>query len=368
VSVVVRERVVVAMSGGVDSSVAAALLKEQGYDVVGITMQVWPQSEEDPAHEKAGGCCSLSAVEDARGVAYQLGIPYYVINLRQTFEHEVIDYFCREYAGGRTPNPCIVCNHRVKFLALLEKAVALGARFIATGHYARTRYNEDRGRYALLRALDERKDQSYALYGLTQYQLAHTLFPLGETTKEETRRLAAQLGLSVAAKQDSQEICFVPNDDYRGFLQRRIPDKIKPGPFLDQEGRVLGTHRGIPYYTIGQRRGLGIAASEPLYVVGLDCERNAVILGPHQAVYKNRLRAKEINWVSIPFPRKPLEAQVKIRYNGPFASALIEPLAEHEADVTFEKGVRAIAPGQAAVFYCGDEVLGGGIISAAEAC
>lgn len=359
------KRVVVAMSGGVDSSVAAALLKEQGYDVIGITMQIWPKSQENPAEENPGGCCSLSAVEDARAVAYELGIPYYVVNFRETFEREVIDYFCHEYASGRTPNPCIVCNHRLKFAALLEKALALGADYVATGHYARVRYDKGRGRFLLLKGVDEHKDQSYALYGLTQYQLAHTLFPLGELTKDETRRIAARLGLPVAAKEDSQEICFVPDNDYRGFLRRHIPDKIRPGPFLDRTGRVLGTHKGLPFYTIGQRRGLGVASRDRLYVTGLDPERNAVILGPSEDLYRTGLRAEAVNWVSIAPPVSPLAAAVKVRYNGPETPAEVIPAGENEVVVRFRQPVRAVAPGQAAVFYQKAEVLGGGVIASA---
>ncbi|HHY92655.1 MAG TPA: tRNA 2-thiouridine(34) synthase MnmA, partial [Firmicutes bacterium] len=305
------------MSGGVDSSVTAALLKEQGYEVIGMTMQIWPKSQEDPARENPGGCCSLSAVEDARAVAHILGIPYYVVNLRETFEREVIDYFCREYAAGRTPNPCIVCNHRLKFAALLDKALALGAEYVATGHYARVRYDQVRERYVLLQGVDKHKDQSYALYGLTQKQLAHTLFPLGGFTKEETRRLAAELGLPVALKRDSQEICFVPGNDYRGFLRQRIPEKIRPGPFLDQNGNVVGTHQGLPFYTIGQRRGLGIPGRKRLYVTGLDPERNSVTLGPVEQLFHTELTAGAVNWVSIDRPPTMLAAEVRVRYNGP---------------------------------------------------
>lgn len=359
------KRVVVAMSGGVDSSVTAALLKEQGYEVIGMTMQIWPKSQENPAQENPGGCCSLSAVEDARSVAYELGIPYYVVNLRETFEREVIDYFCHEYASGRTPNPCIVCNHRLKFKALLEKALALGADYVATGHYARVRYDERRGRFLLLKGVDKHKDQSYALYGLTQYQLGHTLFPLGELTKDETRHIATRLGLPVAAKQDSQEICFVPDNDYRGFLRQRIPEKICPGPFLDRTGRVLGMHKGLPFYTVGQRRGLGVAARERLYVTGLDPERNAVILGPLEDLYRTGLKAEAVNWVSITPPSSSLTAAVKVRYNGPETPAELIPKGESEVIVHFRQPVRAVAPGQAAVFYHEDEVLGGGIIASA---
>lgn len=357
-----RRRVVVAMSGGVDSSVAAALLKEHGCDVIGVTMQIWPKSEADPNREKPGGCCSLEAVEDARAVAYRLQIPYYVVNMQELFQHEVVDYFCQEYAFGRTPNPCIVCNTRLKFHALLEKAQGLGANYVATGHYARTGFNSERQRHVLLEAKDKHKDQSYALYGLDQYQLAHTLFPLGEKTKEETRKIAADLGLTVAEKEESQEICFVPNDDYRGFLSKRIPAAIRPGLFLSRQGQVLGKHQGLPFYTIGQRRHLGIAASRRLYVVDIDLNQNAVILGEEKDLWRSQIRIKEVNWVSILPPKEPIEASVRVRYRGSRYCARVVPESDSTALVQFLQPARAPAPGQAAVFYADEEVIGGGTI------
>ncbi len=358
-----RQRVVAAMSGGVDSSVAAALLKEQGYDVIGITMQIWPKSIEDPLRERPGGCCSLSAVDDARAVAQKLDIPYYVLNMQEIFEREVVEYFCREYANGRTPNPCIVCNTEVKFNSLLKKALALGANWVATGHYARIKYNDIRQRYVLQEAVDKLKDQSYALYGLSQYQLAHTLFPLGELTKEETRKIAAKLGLAVAEKQDSQEICFIPNDDYRGFLKKRIPSAIKRGPFLNRQGQVLGTHHGLPFYTVGQRRHLGIPGPQRVYVVGIDPKRNAIIVGEEKELLRHQIRVEQVNWVSITMPDEPVDAIVRVRYRGEPRRARLSPVDSSTVIVEFLQPVRAPAPGQAAVFYRDEEVLGGGIIS-----
>ncbi|MBX5465647.1 MAG: tRNA 2-thiouridine(34) synthase MnmA, partial [Clostridia bacterium] len=271
-------RVVAAMSGGVDSSVAAALLVRQGYEVIGVTMQIW--QARDPAEEaRLGGCCSLGAVADARRVAELLGIPYYVLNLQEAFRRAVIDDFVREYARGRTPNPCIVCNREIKFAALLERARELGAEYVASGHYARAGWDAGRGRWVLRRGRDARKDQSYVLYPLEQEQLAHVLFPLGGMEKAETRRLAAELGLPVAAKPESQEICFVRDGDYAAFLEGEIPDRFRPGPIVDRRGRLLGTHRGLPRYTVGQRRGLGVAAREPLYVLEVDAERNRLVVG-----------------------------------------------------------------------------------------
>ncbi|MGI6128565.1 MAG: tRNA 2-thiouridine(34) synthase MnmA [bacterium] len=358
-----RQRVVAAMSGGVDSAVAAALLKQQGYDVIGVTMQIWPKSKEDPLQEKPGGCCSLGAVDDARAVAYKLNIPYYVLNMQQQFEQEVVQYFCREYARGRTPNPCIVCNTKLKFKSLLEKALVLGADYVATGHYARIKYSYKKKRYVLQEAVDKHKDQSYALYDLNQYQLAHTLFPLGELTKEETRSIAAELGLTVAAKHDSQEICFVPDDDYRSFLYQRIPTAIKPGPFVNQSGQVLGTHSGLPFYTIGQRRHLGISSSKRLYVVDIDPERNVIILGEERDLLRSKIRVEQVNWVSVAPPQKPIEAAVRVRYRGMLSQARLIPDKDSGVVVEFVQPARAPAPGQAAVFYQGEEVLGGGIIT-----
>lgn len=373
-----QRRVLVAMSGGVDSSVAAAVLKERGFEVIGATMQIWPRSL--PVGDREGGCCSLAAVEDARRVAAILGIPYYVLNFQEKFEEEVISYFAREYASGRTPNPCIRCNQRVKFGHLLRKAREIGAAFIATGHYARTRRDPDTGRHLLLKARDPRKDQTYVLYSMTQDELAHTLFPVGDFTKDETRRIAASLGLPVAEKRESQEICFIPDDDYRKFLREYLPETRKPGPILDLEGNVLGEHEGIAFYTIGQRKGLGIASTEPFYVVDLDPERNAVIVGRAGDVMAEGLVAADLNW--IPFDRlyEPIRVEAKIRYYTPAVGATVAPVAAHsgdhqscrgvaedpnpnEVEVRFASPQRAVTPGQSVVFYDGDVVVGGGVIS-----
>ncbi len=357
-----KDMVVVAMSGGVDSSVTAAILLEQGYEVIGMTMQIWPR-EGGPAWEEGHRtCCSLSAVDDARRVADKLGIPFYITNLRAVFQERIVDYFTAEYARGRTPNPCVACNHYIKFAALLDRALALGARYLATGHYARVEYSPERGRYLLRKGKDRHKDQSYVLYGLTQEQLSHTLLPLGELTKGETRRMAQDLGLKVATKPDSQEICFVPNNDYRSFLRERIPDQIKPGPFLDTEGNVLGTHSGLPYYTIGQRRGLGLTAPEPLYVVDIDRERNAVIVGTRDKMYRQELVAEDLNFIAVPDLDESLSVTAMIRYNAAEVKAEISPLPGDEVLVRFENPVRAPTPGQSVVFYQDDLVVGGGII------
>lgn len=354
--------VVVAMSGGVDSSVTAALLAEQGYNVIGITMQLWDPEITEVAGDFVG-CCSLTAVEDARAVANKLGIPYYVLNFRNIFRQSVVANFCREYISGRTPNPCVVCNRKVKFEALLAKAASLGADFLATGHYARIRRAEVCGRYTLNKALDSHKDQTYFLYNLTQYQLAHTLMPLGRYTKDEVRRMAAERGLKVADKPESQEICFVPNNNYRNFLQENADSSaIQPGPFLDLEGRQIGRHQGIPFYTIGQRRGLGLALGERAYVVAIDPARNAVVVGPEEALERTMLIADDLNFVSITGLSGPEQAQAKIRYNSPPAPATITPLADGRVQVEFVAPQRAIAPGQAVVFYRDDYLLGGGTI------
>ncbi|HWQ62141.1 MAG TPA: tRNA 2-thiouridine(34) synthase MnmA [Negativicutes bacterium] len=354
-----RPKVVVAMSGGVDSSLTAALLVQQGYDVIGATMQIWDSERED-ADER--GCCSLSAVGDARRVAGKLGIPYYVLNFRELFQATVVDYFIAEYAAGRTPNPCIACNRHVKFAGLLQKALALGAEYVATGHYARIGYDEARGRYLLRKGVDPAKDQSYALYHLNQYTLKHFLMPLGDYTKVETRRLAREFGLAVADKPDSQEICFVPDDDYQGFLAEKAPASLRPGDIVDTSGNVLGRHRGLPLYTVGQRKGLGLAAGRPLYVVALDTERNQVVVGDNSDVFAGELTAGDLNLIAFDALPDRLEATAKIRYGAREAPAVVTPLGDGQVRVAFDTPQRAITPGQSVVFYEGDIVLGGGII------
>lgn len=376
----------VAMSGGVDSSVAAALLVEAGHEVIGATMQIWPAWL--PGGQGEGGCCSLAAVEDARRVAAALGIPYYVLNLQESFADEVIAPFAEAYLRGVTPNPCLACNTRVKFGALLQKARALGAGRLATGHYARSGYEAARGRYLLRRGADARKDQSYALYGLNQAQLAASLFPLGEMTKGEVREKARHLGLPVAEKGESQEICFVPDNDYEGFLRSYVDgvnsppsplasaeargrtaaaggvsSALAPGAIVDRDGHTLGRHGGVAGYTVGQRRGLGIAASEPLYVLELRPETNEVVVGPEDALYEDELTAEAVNWIAYGEPVPPsLRVEAKIRYGAPAAAATVAPLLDGRARVLFDRPQRAIAPGQAVVFYDGDVVVGGGTI------
>lgn len=351
--------IAVAMSGGVDSSTVAAMLCAEGKRVVGLTMQLWNQRRlpELAVDGAAGRCCSLDDVYDARAVAQRLGIPYYVVNFEDRFEKEVVKPFIDEYLAGRTPIPCTLCNNFVKFDQLLELAAGVGAECIATGHYARIRRDEETGRYQLLRGADLAKDQSYFLFGLTQQQLARTLFPLGGLTKEEVRRKAAELGLPVAGKNESQEICFVPNGDYAAFIDAYFReqglDPAKPrGEIVDREGKVLGQHEGVHRYTVGQRRGLGIAAGEPLYVIQTEPDSQRVVVGRNDDLMRDRLVARGVNWVSIPPIREPLRASVRIRHKHIAAPATLYPVTdETRIEVRFDDAQRAVTPGQAAVFY-----------------
>jgi tRNA-uridine 2-sulfurtransferase len=357
------KRVVVAMSGGVDSSLTAALLKDAGYDVIGVTMQLWHSQRDLQQSEGRGwGCCALAAVEDARRVALDLGIPYYVLNFQKPFYDQVVTYFIAEYQAGRTPNPCIACNRYMKFDLLLQKALELEADFIATGHYARIVFDETSRRYLLKKSADDKKDQTYTLYHMTQAQLAHTLFPLGSFQKEETREKAASLGLKVADKPDSQEICFIPDDDYKSFLQAEAGQSFQPGPIYDPKGNLLGTHRGIPNYTIGQRKGLGLALGEPVYVTKINVGDNSLVVGKKEDTAARGLVADDLNFIPFEFPKAPLDVTVKIRYNSPEVEGVVTPSSGGVVRVEFLKPIHAVTPGQSVVFYRGDTLVGGGTI------
>lgn len=356
-----KKKVMVGMSGGVDSSVAAAVLLKMGYDVIGATLQIWSDMSEE-RRKTEGGCCSLSAVDDARRVADKLGIPYYVLNFKDIFKCSVVDYFKEEYLRGRTPNPCIACNRHVKFEAMLDKALAMDIDYIATGHYARIEYDENRQRYLLKKSATDKKDQTYALYNLTQKQLGRTLFPIGAYSKEEVRKIAKELGLTVAAKPDSQEICFVEDNDYGRFIRENTDDEIAPGYFVDIKGNILGMHKGIINYTIGQRKGLGISVGKPIYVVAIDAENNRVVLGDEDEVFSNALIASDLNFISIDRLEGDLRVKAKIRYSAKEADAVIKPYGDNKVKVIFDEPQRAITPGQSVVFYDGDIVVGGGII------
>jgi len=353
-----KTRVVVGMSGGVDSSATAALLLEQGYDVVGITLKLWPQDCVSRAEDK---CCGPQAVMDARAVCHKLGIPYYLIDEAAEFQNKVIQYFADEYKAGRTPNPCVMCNQNLKFGRLIERADQLGAEYIATGHFARVEKHED-GRTLLKRGRDSRKDQSYFLFSLRQDQLGRAMFPLGEKTKSDTRDVARHCNLKTADKEESMEICFVPDNDYGSFLEKANLVQKHRGQIVNLSGQVLGEHEGIEFYTIGQRRGLRISSPKPLYVLDLDARNNRVVVGEEEALERDEFIADRCNWIPFETPPESIEATVKIRYNHPGTAATVMPFDSARVRVKLHTPQRAITPGQAAVFYQDDLVLGGGWI------
>ncbi|WP_299985831.1 tRNA 2-thiouridine(34) synthase MnmA [uncultured Pontibacter sp.] len=356
-------RVLVAMSGGIDSSVAAVMLHEQGYEVVGMTMKTWDYASSG-ASKKETGCCSLDSINDARNIAVQLGFPHYIIDIREEFGDYVINHFTDEYIAGRTPNPCVLCNTHIKWDALLRRADQLGCDFIATGHYANIR--EENGRYVISKGLDENKDQSYALWGISQESLSRTMFPLGKLRKTEIRQMAMDRGFTeLVNKPESYEICFIPDNDYRGFLKRRVEgleEQVAGGEFVLEDGTVVGKHEGYPFYTIGQRKGLGIALGFPAYVTRIEKDTNRVILGNYEDLAKNAMTVGKLNMVKYEnLIGQPIPTITKVRYNDPGTEAIIEQEGD-KMKVHFLSGVHAIAPGQAAVFYEGNDVVGGGWI------
>jgi tRNA-specific 2-thiouridylase len=344
-------KVAIAMSGGVDSSVAAALLKEDKHDVTGVTMRILPEDDDTTQAEK-----------DAADIARRLGIPHRILDLRDVFARRIIDYFCREYQLGRTPNPCIFCNKFIKFGALWENVRKLRADYIATGHHARIERDENSGKYLLKKGRDRMKDQSYFLCQVRQEQLGHILFPIGHLTKERVRRMAVEMGLPVTPQAESREICFIPDDDHRKFLEQHIPQAV-PGKILDQSGKVLGEHQGITSYTVGQRKALGIFAARPLYITSIESEDNTITVGTKEQTFGTELIAENLNWIAIPRPTYPIQVKAKIRYRHPEAEATVKPQDDYSVYVKFAEPQMAITPGQEVVFYEGDILIGGGTIS-----
>ncbi|RDY24782.1 tRNA 2-thiouridine(34) synthase MnmA [Romboutsia maritimum] len=356
------KKVMIGMSGGVDSSVAAYLLKKQGYDVIGVTMKLW-QDDDDDLIENEGGCCSLAAVEDARRVAEKIGIPFYVLNFRDVFKEKVIDYFIDEYLNGRTPNPCIACNKHIKFDDFYKKARQIGCDYVATGHYAKIEKDEETGRYFLKKSITDKKDQTYALYNMTQEQLEHTLLPIGDYEKDKVREIAKEMGMDVYNKPDSQEICFVKDNDYANYVKKHSKKRIEEGYFVDTKGNVLGKHKGIVNYTIGQRKGLGIAFGKPMFVVDIDSKKNTVILGSNEDIFNKELIATDVNLINIDEIKEPIRVQAKIRYSAKPADATVYKHEEDSIRIVFDEPQRAMTKGQSVVMYIGDVVVGGGIIS-----
>ena len=356
--------IIVGLSGGVDSSVAAALLREAGHDVVGVTLRTAPWEEPGQAIARFGSCCSPGTAQTARQVARRLGIPYYLLNHEREFGGRVIADFTREYGAGRTPSPCVVCNREIKFGTLLDRALAWDGEAVATGHYARVAPDPRTGRLCLLTARDEAKDQSYFLWPLTQAQLARARFPVGGLTKPEVRAQARARGLATASTPESQELCFV-NGDYRAFLRARAPEAFRPGPVLDEAGREVGVHAGLGGYTVGQRRGLGRLGPEAAYVVRLDPSRNAVVVGPRQALRATRLVAERVNWIAVPALAAPLDVQARVRHRAPRVAARVVPRDAGRVEIELREPQYAVTPGQSVVLYRGEVIVGGGVIACA---